>query len=74
MNPTSRQPVNMDTLEYRVGQLEDDVVRMEAKHKQDIGRLYDKVDKLTWALITLTVTIAGSAVVFAITVASAGGR
>jgi len=51
------------TLAYRVSELEG-----------DIKALQKQVDRLIFALITLTVTIAGSAVVFAITVASVKGR
>lgn len=60
MNPTAADTAN---LAYRVGELE-----------KDVQSLTRKVDRLIMALITLTVTIAGSAVVFAITVASIGGR
>lgn len=44
---------------YRVAQLE-----------QDVKRLEQKVDRVTWALVTLALSLAGSAVVFALTVAS----
>lgn len=60
MNPPA---VNTTNLAYRVGELE-----------TDVKALSRKVDRLIWALVTLTITIAGSAVVFAITVASIGGR
>lgn len=38
--------------------------------EQDIGVLQKKVDRLVWALVTLSLSIAGSAVVFALTVIS----
>lgn len=52
-----------ETLTYRVQELE-----------ADVRSLAKKVDRLIWALVTLTITIAGSAVVFALTVISIGGR
>lgn len=51
------------TLAYRVQELE-----------KDIADLKGKVDKLVLSLIGLTLSIAGSAVVFALTVASMKGR
>lgn len=52
------------TVAYRVRQLERD---MEAMSR--------KIDRLVWGLVTLTISIAGSAIVFALTVASIkGGR
>lgn len=48
-----------DTLTYRVRELETDVKTLTAK-----------VDRMLWALVTLTLTIAGSSVVFTITVLS----
>lgn len=44
---------------WRIGQLERTVEELERK-----------VDRLTWALVTLSLTIAGSAIVFALTVLS----
>lgn len=44
---------------FRIGELEKDVVALTRK-----------VDRLMWAILTLTITIAGSSVVFAITAAS----
>jgi len=51
------------TLAYRLGEVEKDVIL-----------LAKKVDRLVWALVTLTLSIAGSAVVFAITVLSVRGK
>ena len=50
------------TLAYRVAELE-----------KDLGTLNKKLDRLVWALVTLTITIAGSAVIFALTVLSLKG-
>lgn len=44
---------------WRIGQLERTVEGLERK-----------VDRLTWALVTLSITISGSAIVFAFTVLS----
>ena len=55
-------PTNGQTLIYRVGELEKDVVNLQRK-----------VDRLLWALITLTLSIAGSAVIFAVTALSIRG-
>jgi hypothetical protein len=51
------------TLVYRVGETE-----------KDIGNLSSKVDRLFWAVLTLALSIAGSAVVFALTVQSIKGK
>jgi hypothetical protein len=56
-------PPNGGTLTYRVSELE-----------HDVRALSKKVDRLTWALVTLTLSIAGSAVIFALTVLSIKGR
>ena len=56
-------PIRNGTLIYRVGELEKDVLA-----------LTKKVDRLVWALVTLTLSIAGSAVIFAVTVLSLQGR
>lgn len=48
-----------EVLAHRVGELE-----------QDIAVLQKKVDRLVWALVTLSLSIAGSAVIFALTVVS----
>lgn len=53
---------NGGTLAYRVSELE-----------KDVGALSRKVDRLMWAVLTLALSIAGSAVVFAITVATIKG-
>jgi hypothetical protein len=53
---------NGNTLAYRVSELE-----------HDVRTLSKKVDRLTWALVTLTLSIAGSAVIFALTVLSIRG-
>lgn len=50
-------------LAFRVSELE-----------KDVEALTRKVDRLTWALVTLTLSIAGSAVVFAITVLALRGK
>jgi len=55
-------PGNGRTLLYRVTELEKDVTML--------GR---KVDRLLWALVTLTLSIAGSAVIFAVTVLTLRG-
>lgn len=47
------------TIAYRVTQLE-----------REVSALQRKVDRLTWALVTLSLSIAGSAVVFALTITS----
>ena len=62
MSETAREYRNGGTLVYRVGELEKDVVNLQRK-----------VDRLLWALITLTLSIAGSAVIFAVTVLSIRG-
>jgi hypothetical protein len=54
---------NGHTLVYRVGETE-----------KDIGNLSSKVDRLFWAVLTLALSIAGSAVVFALTVQSIKGK
>jgi hypothetical protein len=54
---------NGNTVVYRVAELEKDLTRVERK-----------VDKLLWALVTLTLSIAGSAVIFAITVLTLRGN
>lgn len=59
--PSGNYP-NGGTLAYRVAELEKDVVSLSRK-----------VDRLMWAVMTLALSIAGSAVVFAITVASIRG-
>lgn len=56
-------PISNANLAYRVSELE-----------ADVRSLSKKVDRMTWALVTLTMTLAGSAIVFALTVASIGGR
>lgn len=61
--PESTPPVINGTLVYRVGELEKDVITLQRK-----------VDRLLWALITLTLSIAGSAVIFAVTVLSLRGQ
>ena len=57
MNP----PANSTTL-YRVEQLE-----------RDVDVLVKKVDRLVWALIGLSISLATSAIVFAISVAVVRG-
>lgn len=52
-----------ETLAYRVGELE-----------ADVKSLSKKVDRVTAVLMTLTVTIAASAIVFALSVVSLGGQ
>lgn len=46
------------------------VVHRVSELERDIGILQKKVDRLVWALVTLSLSIAGSAVVFALTVVS----
>ena len=58
----SDSPSNGGVLAFRVAELE-----------KDVESLTRKVDRLSWALVTLTLSIAGSAVVFAITVLSIRG-
>lgn len=58
----SEPTIRNGTLIYRVGELEKDVLLLQRK-----------VDRLGWALVTLTLSIAGSAVVFAVTVLSVRG-
>jgi hypothetical protein len=41
-----------------------------AELEADIAVLQKKVDRLVWALVTLSLSIAGSAIVFALTVVS----
>ena len=48
-----------ETTAYRIGLLE-----------KKIGELEGKVDRLLWALVTLSLTLAGSAIVFVITATS----
>lgn len=55
-------PGNGRTLVYRMGQVEKDVASLERK-----------VDRVLWALVTLTITLAGSSIIFAITVLSLRG-
>lgn len=63
MNPPSGDNTDAPaTVAYRVGQLE-----------RDMDMMARKIDRLVWGLVTLTITIAGSAVVFALTVASLKG-
>lgn len=52
-------PVPNGIIAFRVAELE-----------KDVQALTKKVDRLTWALVTLTLSIAGSAVIFAVTVLS----
>jgi hypothetical protein len=52
-------PGNGGTLLYRVGEIEKDILILQRK-----------VDRLLWALVTLTLSLAGSAVIFAVTVLS----
>ncbi len=53
-NGTNR---SVGTLAYRVSEVE-----------KDVQNLAGKVDRLTWALVALALTIAGSAITFALTV------
>ena len=53
---------NGNTLHYRVGELEGDVETLSSK-----------VDRLMWAVLSLALSIAASAVVFAVTVATIKG-
>jgi hypothetical protein len=59
--PSRRTPNGV--LAFRVAELE-----------KDVQALTKKVDRLTWALVTLTLSIAGSAVIFALTVLSLRGK
>tara|TARA_R110000868_G_scaffold372088_1_gene635910 strand:- start:380 stop:583 length:204 start_codon:yes stop_codon:yes gene_type:complete len=52
-------PADAAQIAYRVEQMENYV-----------GRLERKVDRLVWALVSLSLTIAASAIVFALTVTS----
>lgn len=52
-------PLDTATMSYRIEELERDVVVLQRK-----------VDRLVWALVTLTISIAGSAIVFSLTVIS----
>ena len=52
-------PADAAQIAYRVEQVE-----------QNVGKLERKVDRLVWALVSLSLTIAASAIVFALTVAS----
>lgn len=56
-------PSDVATLAYRVEELE-----------KDVKQLTGKVDRLMWAVLSLALSIAGSAVVFAITVAAMRGN
>jgi hypothetical protein len=51
-------PAEESQVAYRVGLLEGNIAKLESK-----------VDRLTWALVTLSLSVAGSAIVFTLTVA-----
>lgn len=54
--------------------LEDSSLRWRVSElEKDMETITKKLDRLIWALVTLTITIAGSAVIFALTVLSIGG-
>lgn len=55
----NRRMTTNELLAHRVTELE-----------ADIAVLQRKVDRLVWALVTLSLSIAGSAIVFALTVVS----
>jgi len=55
MEPTGGTP---NTMAWRVAELE-----------RDVKALQTKVDRLMWSIVALSLTIAGSAITFAITVA-----
>jgi hypothetical protein len=52
-------PADAAQIAYRVEQVE-----------RNVGKLERKVDRLVWALVSLSLTIAASAIVFALTVTS----
>ena len=52
-----------ELLLHRIGELED-----------DLKALAQRTERLLWALVTLSLSLAGSAVVFALTVAWQRGR
>lgn len=52
-----------ELLAHRIGQLE-----------SDMGVLQRRTDRLLWALVTLSLSLAGSAIVFALTVATVRGK
>jgi len=57
------EQANGNVLAFRVAELE-----------KDVQSLTRKVDRLTWALVTLTLSIAGSAVIFAVTALTIRGN
>ena len=52
-----------ELLLHRMGELED-----------DMAVLQKRTDRLLWALVTLSLSLAGSAIVFALTVATVRGK
>jgi hypothetical protein len=62
------------TIAYRVSELEQDVRALDKRLEERFEVANRKVDRLTWALVTLTLSIAGSAVIFAVTVLTLKGR
>lgn len=65
--PTAATPWRLAQLERKVNELEIEI----DKRFEIQGR---KIDRLLWGLVMLTLSIAGSAVVFALTVLSIRGK
>ena len=62
--------VSDGTLAYRVGELESDFNNLRRESREANEQLQKKLDRLLWAILTLTITIASAAVVFALTILS----
>ena len=60
------------TLQYRVSELETDIGKLEQKQAVDYKELARKLDRITWALVTLCLTIAGAAITFVLTAVNLG--
>jgi hypothetical protein len=58
---------NGNTLVYRVGELEKDVIALQKELKEEIGELQRKVDRVMWSLVSLTVALTTTSIIVLLT-------
>lgn len=67
----SRSGASPGQIVWRLSQLERRLEELEHEGDRRFESLNRKIDRLTWALVTLSLSITASAVVFALTVQAA---
>ena len=58
---------NGNTLAYRVAELERDMSALAQKQKDDVKELGQKVDRLMWSLVSLTIALTTTTVMLLLT-------